>query len=194
MGLEIDILNLGSTTPEAEAELCHSMGPRIRRYGLRAPPAIRDHILRSELPHIRSESVDYRPSVARTRGLSGVYLRKAAVATDGLQSSWIRSIVISGLQEIDCFIGDPIHQTVFLSDSSRPTAAEHVFQWLGLSGTFERISHDRVNKVEDPQRDRALVLNPEAEILKKLTLKYRDPFSLSPHPASLSSKQLLLEV
>ena len=35
MGVEIDVLNLGSTTPEAEAELCHSMGPRIRRYGLR---------------------------------------------------------------------------------------------------------------------------------------------------------------
>jgi hypothetical protein len=36
-------------------------------------------------------------------------------------------IVISALEEIDCFVGDAVHQTVFLSDSPGPTAAEHMF-------------------------------------------------------------------
>src|SRR5579883_3087490 len=104
------------------------------------------------------------------------------------------SVVISGLQEIDCFIGDPVDQAMFLSDSSGVTAAEHISQWLGLSGTYERVSHDRVHEVEDPQRDRPLVLDPEAEILKKLGLKYRDPFSRALHQGSLFSKRLLYEV
>jgi len=40
MGLKFDNPNRPSTTPEAEAELCQIMGPRIRRYGLRH---LRDH-------------------------------------------------------------------------------------------------------------------------------------------------------
>jgi hypothetical protein len=126
----------------------------------------------------------------------GTYLQKPGLAENGLAplGFGVCSIVISGLQEINCFIGDPINQSVFLSDTSGPTAAEHIFQWLGFSRAFERISHDCINKVEDPQRDRALVLNPEPEILKKLNLKYREAFNLSLHLASLSSRLMSPEV
>lgn len=102
--------------------------------------------------------------------------------------SAVHSIVVSCLQKVDRFIGNPIHKTVFLSNSSGPTAAEHMLQWLWLSGALERVSNDSVNKIEDSQGNRSLVLDPEAKILKKLNLKYCDPLSLAFHQVSLLSR------
>lgn len=101
----------------------------------------------------------------------------------------MRSIVVSALEEIDCVIGDAVHQTVFLSDSPRPAAAEQVFQRFGFPRAFEGVPHDRIHEIQNSHGDRALVFDPKSKILKKLGLKYRDAFSLSPHPASLSAKQ-----
>ena len=53
------------------------------------------------------------------------------------------------MQEVDRFIGDPIHKTVFLSNSSGPTAAEHMLQWLWLSGAVEGVPNDSVDKIKD---------------------------------------------
>jgi len=71
------------------------------------------------------------------------------------------SIVISRLQEIDRFISDAVDQPVFLSNASRPTTSQHVFQRLGFSQAFKRIPHDRLNKIEDSDRDAALVPDPK---------------------------------
>jgi hypothetical protein len=75
------------------------------------------------------------------------------------------------LQKIDRLIGKPIHKTVFLRYASRPTSAEHMLQWLRLSRAFERVPHDSVDKIENSNGNRPLVLDPEAKILKKLSLK-----------------------
>jgi hypothetical protein len=101
--------------------------------------------------------------------------------------------VVSSLEEIDRPIGDTIDQTVFLSDAARPTAGEHIFQRFGLSRAFERIPHGCLNEIEDSDGDAPLVFDPKPEVLKKLGLKYGDPFSLSPHQASLSAKRWLFE-
>jgi hypothetical protein len=98
--------------------------------------------------------------------------------------------VVFALEEIDCFIGDAVHEAVFLSDSPGPTAAEYVFQRFGFSEAFERVPHDRINQIRDSHRDSAFVFDPKSEVLKKLGLKYGNPFSLSLHRAFLSAKRM----
>jgi hypothetical protein len=46
-----------------------------------------------------------------------------------------------------------------------------MLQWLRLSRAFERVPHDSVDKIENSNGNRPLVLDPEAKILKKLSLK-----------------------
>jgi len=101
--------------------------------------------------------------------------------------------VVSALEEIDCFIGDAVYEAVLLSDSPGPAAAEHVFQRFGLSEAFKRIPHDRINQIKDSHRDSALVFDPKSEVLKKLGLKYGNPFSLSLHRASLSVERMAFQ-
>lgn len=57
--------------------------------------------------------------------------------------------MVSCLQEIDGFIGDAVHNTVFLSKSSGPTTAQQVLQWLGLSETCKRVPNGGIDKIED---------------------------------------------
>jgi hypothetical protein len=83
---------------------------------------------------------------------------------------------------------------VFLSDTPRPTAGEHIFQRFGFSWAFEGIPHDCLNEIEDSDRDAALVFDPKPEVLKKLGLKYGDPFRRSLQRASLSAKRLLSQL
>lgn len=104
------------------------------------------------------------------------------------------SIVISRLEEIDCLVGDAVHQPVFLSNTPGPTAGEHNSQRFGFSRTFERIPQDCLNEIEDSDRHAAFVFDPKPEILKKLGLKYGNPFRLSLHRASLFAMLLLSRV
>jgi len=99
--------------------------------------------------------------------------------------------VVSGLEKIDSLVGDTVHQTVFLSDTPRPTAGEQIFQWFGFPRALKGIPHDRFNEIENSDRDAAFVFDPKSEVLKKLGLKYSEPFRLSLHRASLSAKRLL---
>jgi hypothetical protein len=102
--------------------------------------------------------------------------------------------MVSSLEEIDRLIGDAVHQSVFLSDTPRPTAGEYMFQRFGLSRTFERIPRDCLNEVEDSDRYATLVFDPKPEVLKKLGLKNSDPSRMSLHRASLSAERLLSRV
>ena len=69
--------------------------------------------------------------------------------------------MVSRLQKIDRFIRDAADQPVFLSNASRPTTGQHVFQRLGFSQAFKRIPHDRLHKIEDSDRDATLVPDPK---------------------------------
>lgn len=83
---------------------------------------------------------------------------------------------------------------MFLSDTPRPTSDEHIFQRFWFPRPFEGVPHDCFNEIEDSGRDAALVFDPKPEVLKKLGLKYGEPFRLSLHRASLSAKRLLSQV
>jgi hypothetical protein len=52
------------------------------------------------------------------------------------------------------------------------------------------VPHHHINEIKDSHRDSALGLNPKSEVLKKLGLKYGNPFSLSLHRGSLSAKRM----
>ncbi len=99
-------------------------------------------------------------------------------------------IVVPGLKEIDCFIGHAVYEAMLLSDPSGPTTAEDVFQRFGFSEALEWIPHDGINQIKDSQSDSALVFDPKSQVLKKLGLKYGNPFSLALHRASLSAKRM----
>ena len=102
--------------------------------------------------------------------------------------------MVSSLEEIDCLVGDAVHQSVFLSDTPRPTPGEYIFQRFGLSRALERIPHGCLHEVEYSDRDTMLVFDPKPEVLKKLGLKCSDSFRLSLHRASLSAKPQLSPV
>ena len=99
--------------------------------------------------------------------------------------------MVSSLEEIDAFAGYPIHEPMFLSDTPRPATGKHIFQWFGFPRALKGIPHDRFNEIENSDRDAAFVFDPKSEVLKKLGLKYSEPFRLSLHRASLSAKRLL---
>ena len=70
-------------------------------------------------------------------------------------------VVVSGLQRIDGFVSDAIHQPVFLCDTARPAPGEHILERFGFAGAFERVSHDCVHQIEDPDYSGTLVFHPE---------------------------------
>ena len=94
-------------------------------------------------------------------------------------------VVVSGLQEVDRFVTDAIHQPVFLRDTARPAPGKYILQRFGLARAFERVSHDCFNQIENPDCSGTLVFHPEPEVLKELRLEYGDALRLSLHQASL---------
>jgi hypothetical protein len=97
----------------------------------------------------------------------------------------VKSVVESCLQKVNCFVGDPIHETVFLSDPSGPAAIEYMFQGFWFADTSKWVPHDRVDEIENTQGSRAVVFNPETKILKKLWLENSEPLSRSLHAGFL---------
>jgi len=103
-------------------------------------------------------------------------------------------VVVSGLQEIDCFVADAIHQSVFLCNTARPAPGEHKLERFGFAGAIERVSHDCLNQIEDPDCSGTIVLHPEPEVLKELPLEHGDSLRLSLHGASFYAMRPLFRV
>jgi hypothetical protein len=89
--------------------------------------------------------------------------------------------MVSGLQEIDGFVTDAIHQPVFLCDTARPAAGEHMLERFWFAGAVERVSHDCLNQIEDSDCSGTFVLHPEPEVLKELRLEHGGPVTRSLH-------------
>ena len=49
-------------------------------------------------------------------------------------------VVVTGLEEIDTMLQDPVNQPVFLSDSPRPATRESKFEGFGFANAFKRVS------------------------------------------------------
>jgi hypothetical protein len=95
------------------------------------------------------------------------------------------SVVISSLEEVYSFVGDTVHHPVFLSNTTRPAACEHVSQRLGLPRPLERIAHCGVHQIQHSDCGATFVFDPKTKVLPELRLKDRDPLRTSLHPASL---------
>jgi hypothetical protein len=91
-------------------------------------------------------------------------------------------VVIAAHKEIDPIIPHEIHEPMLLCDSARPNMRAHVAQRLRLSDAAERIAHDGIHEVQDTQRDTAVRLDPEPQIVTEFILESRNALrsALSP--------------
>src|SRR5260221_2307489 len=87
------------------------------------------------------------------------------------------SIVITRLQEIDSRLAEPAYQTMFLSDSPRPSSGERVPKPLGFADSGERVPQNSLDQLQDAQRSVAIGLNPIAKILSKFAVENGNPLS-----------------
>jgi hypothetical protein len=95
--------------------------------------------------------------------------------------------MVSSLEEVNGFIRDTVHQPVFLANTARPTACQHIFERLRLSQPLEWIPHHCLDEIQHPDCGAAFGFDPKAEVLPKLRLKDRDPLRISLHLTSLDA-------
>jgi hypothetical protein len=98
--------------------------------------------------------------------------------------------MVSSLEEIDGFIRDTVHQSVFLADTTRPAACQHIFERLRFSQPLEWISHHRLDQIQHSDCSAPFALDPKTEVLPELRLKDRDPLRISLHLKSLDAVPL----
>src|SRR5690242_2354250 len=89
--------------------------------------------------------------------------------------------MVSSLEEINGFLGDTVHQSVFLADTTRPAAGQHISERLGLSQSLEWIPHDCLDQIQHSDGGAAFGFDPKTEVLAELRLKDRDPLRISLH-------------
>lgn len=89
--------------------------------------------------------------------------------------------MVSSLEEINGFIRDTVHQPVFLADTTRPAACQHISERLRLSRPLEWISHHCLNQIQYSDCGAAFGFDPKTEVLPELRLKDRDPLRISLH-------------
>jgi hypothetical protein len=102
--------------------------------------------------------------------------------------------MVSSLEEINSFIRDTIHQSVFLADTTGPAAGQHISERLRLSQSLEWISHHCLDQIQHSDCDAAISFEPKTEVLPEFRLKDRDPLRISPHLESLDAAPLLFQV
>ena len=79
--------------------------------------------------------------------------------------------MIPRLEKVNPIVAYEVDNSVFLSQPPRPCARGQVFQRLWLSDPGERISEDRLNKIEAPQREFPISFYPVPQVLAELLLK-----------------------
>lgn len=87
--------------------------------------------------------------------------------------------MIPRLQEIDPVSTDEVHHTVLLCEATRPCAGCEIFQGLWLADPPKRISQSGFDKIERPQGNLAIHLDPITQVFAELRMKYRVAFSSS---------------
>jgi hypothetical protein len=92
--------------------------------------------------------------------------------------------VVSSLEEINGFIRRTVHQPVFLANTTRPAACQHISKRLRLSKPLEWIPHHRLNEIQHPNCSIAFGFDPETEVLPELKLKDSDALRVSFHSIS----------
>jgi hypothetical protein len=98
--------------------------------------------------------------------------------------------MVSSLEEINGFIRDTVHQPVFLADTARPAACQHISKRLRLSQPLEWIPHHCLDQFQNSDCGAAFGSDPKTEIRAELRLKDGDPFRISLHLKSLDAVPL----
>jgi hypothetical protein len=93
--------------------------------------------------------------------------------------------VVSSLEEINGFVRDTVHQPVFLANTTRPAACQHISKRLRLSEPLEWIPHHRLDEIQHSNCSAAFRFDPKTEVLPELRLKDSDSLRISLHLASL---------
>jgi hypothetical protein len=98
--------------------------------------------------------------------------------------------MVSSLEEINGYIRDTVHQPVFLADTTRPAACQHISERLRLSQPLEWISHHCLDQIQHSDCSAAFGFDPKTKVLPELRLKDRDPLRISLHLKSLDAVPL----
>jgi hypothetical protein len=69
------------------------------------------------------------------------------------------SVVIPSLQEVHTVVEYSIHQSVLVGEPPGPDVGPKIFERLGLPDPFKGVSEDRLDKIEKPERELAVVLD-----------------------------------
>jgi hypothetical protein len=86
---------------------------------------------------------------SRSRKCAGMRAHFSAMPFRGLHYGDYASVMVSSLEEVNGFICDPVDQPVFLADTARPAACQHIFERLRLSQPLEWIPHHCLLKFLD---------------------------------------------
>jgi hypothetical protein len=89
--------------------------------------------------------------------------------------------MVSSLEEVNGFIRDAVHHPVFLANTPRPAACQHIFKRLRLSQPLEWIPHHRLDQIQNSDCGAAVGSDPKTEVLPELRSKDRDPLRISLH-------------
>ena len=98
--------------------------------------------------------------------------------------------MVSSLEKINGFIRDMVHQPVFLADTARAAACQHISERLRLSQSLEWIPHHCLDQIQHSDCGVAFGSDPKTEVLPALRLKDRDPLRISRHLKSLDAVPL----
>ena len=98
--------------------------------------------------------------------------------------------MVSSLEEINGLIRDTVHQPVFLADTTRPAACQHISERLRLSQPLEWITDQCLDEIQNSDCGAAFGFDPKTEVLPELRLEDRDPLRISLHLESLDAVPL----
>ena len=80
-----------------------------------------------------------------------------------------------------------VHQAVFLADTTRPAACQHISKRLRLSQPLEWILHHCLDQIQHSDCGVSFGFDPKTEVLPELRLKDSDSLRISLHLASLDA-------
>jgi hypothetical protein len=88
----------------------------------------------------------------------------------------LSSVVVARLEKVDPNSANQVDDPVLLGEAAGPGTGRQILQRLRLPDSLEGVAHDRLDQVEGPERNPAVGLNPEPQILAKFGVE--DGFSL----------------
>ena len=81
--------------------------------------------------------------------------------------------MIAAGKDSDFVIEDLINNSMFLVDSSRPAALQFMFERLRFADSFEGITLDIFDEIDDAEGSLAILLNPPSQVFKSVRIKFQ---------------------